>query len=102
MPVIRNLESLKLKKYPYPVVTLGNFDGVHLGHQALFNLVKQRAAEAKGTSMVVTFEPHPTRVINKKKKLPLITLYDQKMELIESSGIAVSYTHLTLPTIYSV
>ncbi|MBW2092638.1 MAG: bifunctional riboflavin kinase/FAD synthetase [Deltaproteobacteria bacterium] len=88
MPVIRDLKNLD-SKYPYPVITLGNFDGVHLGHQALFALVKQRAAEAGGTSMVLTFEPHPIRIINKNKQLPLITLYEQKMELIESQGIDV-------------
>ena len=42
MTVIKGLESLTAK-YPNPVITLGNFDGVHLGHQALFNLVKEKA-----------------------------------------------------------
>ncbi|MBW1710597.1 MAG: bifunctional riboflavin kinase/FAD synthetase [Deltaproteobacteria bacterium] len=88
MPIIRKLEDLN-SNYPNPVITLGNFDGVHLGHQALFDLVKKRAAEIGGTSMVLTFEPHPIRVINKNKLLPLITLNEQKMELIESSGIDV-------------
>ncbi|MBW2062969.1 MAG: bifunctional riboflavin kinase/FAD synthetase [Deltaproteobacteria bacterium] len=85
MPIIRNLE--KLRKSPHPVLTLGNFDGVHLGHQALFERVKQRAAATRGTSMVLTFEPHPMRVINKNNRLPLITLYEQKMELIEAQGM---------------
>ncbi|MBU2547905.1 MAG: riboflavin biosynthesis protein RibF, partial [Proteobacteria bacterium] len=64
MPVIRALDDIKAP-YPNPVLTIGNFDGVHLGHQALFNLVKDRARTLQGTSMVLTFEPHPMRVLSK-------------------------------------
>ena len=88
MPLIRALEDLN-QQFPRPVLTIGNFDGVHLGHQALFNLVKKRAAEIQGTSMVMTFEPHPLRVLTKQKGPPLITLYDQKIELIQRCGIDV-------------
>ena len=88
MPVIRSLDDLK-SQYPNPVLTTGNFDGVHLGHLALFDLVKMRAAEIGGTSMVLTFEPHPTKVLLKKDGPPLITLYDQKIELIQAAGIEV-------------
>ncbi|HDH10629.1 MAG TPA: bifunctional riboflavin kinase/FAD synthetase, partial [Nitrospirae bacterium] len=48
---------------PYPVLTLGNFDGVHLGHQAIFRMLIEQAREKKGTSVVYTFVPHPLRVI---------------------------------------
>jgi len=88
MPVIRTIDNLN-QQYPHPVLTIGNFDGVHLGHQALFNLVKEQAAKAGGTSMVLTFEPHPIRVLTEQKGPPLITLYNQKIELIEDSGIDV-------------
>jgi len=88
MAVIRDLSALR-KGYPYPVMTIGNFDGVHLGHQALFSKIKDYAAEKGGTSMVMTFEPHPIRVLNKNNQLPLITLYDRKIELIEKQGIDV-------------
>jgi len=88
MTVIRDLKDLN-KSYPYPIITIGNFDGVHLGHQALFDKIKSEAAAKSGTSMVLTFEPHPLRVLNHNNKLPLITLYDQKMELIEKQGIDV-------------
>jgi len=88
MPVIRSLNHLN-RQYPHPVLTIGNFDGVHLGHQALFKRVKNLAAEAKGTSMVLTFEPHPVRVLTNQNGPPLITLYDQKIELIQNQGIDV-------------
>ena len=86
MTVIKGLEKLH-SKYPYPVITLGNFDGVHLGHQALFSLVKEKAEKAGGTSMVLTFEPHPLRVLSKDRKISLLTPFDHKLELIEKSGI---------------
>ena len=88
MPLIRKIENLT-PIYPYPVITLGNFDGVHLGHQALFQRVKERARQMHGTSMVMTFWPHPLRVLKKDVDLPLITVYDQKMELLERQGIDV-------------
>ncbi|MDY6850678.1 MAG: bifunctional riboflavin kinase/FAD synthetase [Thermodesulfobacteriota bacterium] len=88
MPVIRAIDDLN-QQYPHPVLTIGNFDGVHLGHRALFNMVKEWAAKAGGTSMVLTFEPHPIRVLTEQKGPPLITMYNQKMELIEALGIDV-------------
>jgi riboflavin kinase/FMN adenylyltransferase len=88
MPLIRKIEDLT-PTYPYPVITLGNFDGVHLGHQALFQRVKERAGQMRGTSMVMTFWPHPMRVLRKDVDLPLITVYDQKMELLERQGLDV-------------
>lgn len=70
-----------------PVVTIGNFDGVHIGHQALFNQVIEKAESIDGTSVVITFEPHPIRVIKSNKHFPLITLYEQKVELISAAGV---------------
>lgn len=69
------------------VVTIGNFDGVHIGHQALFSQVIEKAKSIDGTSVVITFEPHPIRVIKSNKYFPLITLYEQKVELISATGI---------------
>lgn len=88
MKLIRGLDNLTTR-YPHPVLTIGNFDGVHLGHRALFDVVKQDAAAAGGTSMVLTFEPHPIRVLSTEKGPPLITLYEQKIELIQSMGLEV-------------
>jgi riboflavin kinase/FMN adenylyltransferase len=72
-----------------PVVTIGNFDGVHKGHQALFEMVRERAQALGGTSVVITFEPHPIKVMSPKKLRPLITMLEQKKELVAGQGIDI-------------
>jgi len=69
------------------VITIGNFDGVHIGHQALFHEVIETAETIGGTSIAMTFEPHPIRVLKQNGHPPLITLYEQKAELIERTGM---------------
>ena len=82
MKVITDLSTIQ-QPFTRPVVTIGNFDGVHKGHQAIFHQVIEKAESLRGTSVAMTFEPHPMRVLKKKKSPPLITLYEQKKELIE-------------------
>ena len=72
---------------PYPVMSIGNFDGVHLGHQIIFRRVAEIARENKGTGIVFTFEPHPLKIIAPEKAPPLLTSFRKKMELIEQCGI---------------
>ncbi len=72
-----------------PFVTIGNFDGVHLGHQMLFSEVVTRANKNKGTSVAITFAPHPLKVVRPDFGLKLISTCDQKRELIEMAGIDV-------------
>jgi len=86
MKIIKGIENLK-KSFRNPVVTLGNFDGVHLGHQQIFKRVKQEAAEIRGQGVVITFEPHPLKVLAPERFLPLLTPFRKKMMLIEKSGI---------------
>ncbi len=88
MKVITDLNAIQ-QPFIRPVVTIGNFDGVHKGHQALFHQVIEKAESIQGTSVAISFDPHPMRVLKKKKTPPLITLYEQKMELIEKTGIDV-------------
>jgi riboflavin kinase/FMN adenylyltransferase len=71
------------------VVTIGNFDGVHRGHQALFAKVLERAEALAGTSLAMTFEPHPMRVLRPAVNLPLITPLAEKLQLIQDLGIQV-------------
>lgn len=71
------------------VITLGNFDGIHLGHQELVRMVMKRAQEIRGQSMVVTFRPHPLKVLAPEKCPPLISIYEEKIELFRKLGIDV-------------
>ncbi|GAB6111558.1 bifunctional riboflavin kinase/FAD synthetase [Desulfomicrobium escambiense] len=68
-------------------VTIGNFDGVHIGHQRLIARVRDLAAGLGVPSVVITFEPHPLRFFTGKKTPPFITLYEQRAELIKALGI---------------
>jgi riboflavin kinase/FMN adenylyltransferase len=72
-----------------PVLTIGNFDGVHRGHLALFEKVKARATAIGGQSVVMTFDPHPLRVMKPGNGPPLITPTEQKLRLVEEAGIEV-------------
>ena len=61
MKITRDIEQLS--PGDNPVVTIGNFDGVHLGHQALLNEVVRKAQSGGGDSVVLTFDPHPLSIV---------------------------------------
>jgi riboflavin kinase/FMN adenylyltransferase len=88
MEIIKNLDKI-VKPFKNAVISIGNFDGVHIGHQALFHEVIEKADAINGTSVAMTFEPHPLRVLEQSNLPPLITLYEQKIELISRSAIDV-------------
>jgi riboflavin kinase/FMN adenylyltransferase len=88
MKIINRLENIT-QPFKNAVITIGNFDGVHIGHQALFHEVIEKADAIDGISIAMTFEPHPMRVLHKNSLPPLITVSEQKNELIERSGIEV-------------
>ncbi|MDP3282857.1 MAG: bifunctional riboflavin kinase/FAD synthetase [Desulfobacterales bacterium] len=88
MKLIDNIDSIT-KPFDNAVITIGNFDGVHIGHQALFHEVIEKADAIDGTSIAITFNPHPVRVLKKNGHPPLITVHEQKTELIEKTGIDV-------------
>ena len=69
------------------VVTIGNFDGVHRGHAEIFAHLKQKSLALGVPSVVVTFEPHPLKVIAPELAPPLITTFEQKLGLISECGI---------------
>ena len=88
MKIVDHLDKIKAP-FKNAVITIGNFDGVHIGHQALLHEVIEKAETINGTSIAMTFEPHPIRVLKQNGHPPLITLYEQKAELIERTGIDV-------------
>jgi riboflavin kinase / FMN adenylyltransferase len=81
MDVITDLGAFP-KSLPLPIMTIGNFDGVHLGHQAIFRTLSQRAREVGGTALVLTFDPHPLKVLAPERCPLLITPTAQKLSLI--------------------
>lgn len=87
MKIIRQLQT-KLD-YPNPVVTIGNFDGVHLGHQKIFKKVVEKARKINGTPIAITFDPHPVRVLAPERGLKILTTFEDKANLISGEGIKV-------------
>jgi riboflavin kinase/FMN adenylyltransferase len=83
MEIIFGIDQIK-KPFINPVVTLGNFDGVHLGHQRIFERLKIEASKIQGEAIVITFEPHPLKILSPKHCPPLITPFKKKMMLIEN------------------
>lgn len=69
------------------VVTIGAYDGVHVGHQAVIAEVRRRAAVADLASVVVTFDRHPASVVRPETAPRLLTDLEQKLELLESTGV---------------
>ncbi len=87
MKIIRDIQEIQ-GPFANACVTIGNFDGVHLGHQRLFEVVEQQAYHSHGTSVAITFDPHPLQIL-KPGGIKLISTIEQKIELIEMSGIDV-------------
>ena len=69
------------------VVTLGTFDGVHLGHRKIIDEVVKKAALLGGRSFLVTFYPHPRKIIARENKIELLSTPSEKVKMIESFGI---------------
>ena len=88
MSIICNLKTVP-HDIPNPIITIGNFDGVHRAHQKIFKKIIQRAKDLHGTSVAITFEPHPIKVMFPAKAQPLITLLEQKKELIIKQGVEI-------------
>lgn len=79
---IENLPAFK-----NPVLTIGSFDGIHAGHKAILKNVVAEARNADGESIVITFEPHPRKIIQPDKSLGLLTSLDDKIQKITEVGI---------------
>ena len=88
MEILRHIEEQKLP-IPSPIMTMGNFDGIHLGHHALLKRLVRDAKEIGGCSVVLTFEPHPLKLLAPHRAPKLILTHKDKMLLLRSLGIDV-------------
>ncbi len=70
-----------------PIASLGNFDGVHRGHQFIIERVLSRARESVRPALLVTFRPHPLKIIRPRSAPPLIQTHEEKMALIAAVGV---------------
>lgn len=86
MKVYYNIEELEIINNP--VVTIGTFDGVHCGHIEILELLKKIASTANGETVIITFHPHPRKVLYPDDDtLKLLTTFDEKLQLFEQIGI---------------
>src|SRR3954447_20821072 len=69
------------------VLTLGVFDGLHLGHQLIMSTVVERAGAMNAVPTVITFDPHPRAVLHPESAPPLLQTFDQKIEALGVLGI---------------
>jgi riboflavin kinase/FMN adenylyltransferase len=69
------------------VATTGTFDGVHLGHQKILQLLSRKAAKVNGESVLLTFDPHPRHVLQPDTELKLLSSIDEKIALLEKTGL---------------
>src|SRR5688572_29767807 len=87
MQVIHYPDDRRPSRWHQPVLALGNFDGLHRGHVKIIERVRRVVAERGGTSLVLTFDPHPPRVVRPDKAPLLLMTLDQKLEALEKAGI---------------
>jgi riboflavin kinase / FMN adenylyltransferase len=80
-------ESDQIKKSLNAVVTVGSFDGLHLGHFKILDEVKKVVKELKGSSYLITFEPHPRFVLSKDFGIRILTSLSEKISILEEAGI---------------
>jgi len=85
MQILHGLEGL-LQSPRQSVMSIGNFDGVHLGHQRIFKIARKIAAQRDAQLVFVTFEPHPLTVLRPESVPPRLTTPEKKRELLEAEG----------------
>lgn len=96
MEIIRHIS--RRVSFPHPIVSIGNFDGVHIGHQTILRRLVREAEDRQGTAIVLTFHPHPLSVLRPNQRLPLICSLREKLAVFSALGIQkVFLQRFTLP-----
>ena len=97
MDLIHFPDDSRPPRWQHPVLALGNFDGLHRGHLKIIERVRRVADERGGTSVVMTFDPHPPRIVRPDKAPPLLMTKAQRLEALERAGVegvaVVRFTH---------
>ncbi|MCU0249177.1 MAG: bifunctional riboflavin kinase/FAD synthetase [Vicinamibacterales bacterium] len=87
MDLIRYPDDARPASWKTPVLALGNFDGLHRGHMKIIERVRRTAEERGATPVVLTFDPHPTRVVRPDRALRVLMSEAQKVEVLASAGV---------------
>jgi riboflavin kinase/FMN adenylyltransferase len=87
MDVIHFPDDSRPARWSNPVLALGNFDGLHRGHQKILDRLRRVAAERGATSVVMIFDPHPPRIVRPDKAPPLLMTKTQKLEALARAGV---------------
>ncbi len=85
MQVHQHLDQLP--RFENSVITIGTFDGVHKGHQKVIEALKEEAQKIQGQSVLITFHPHPRKIVNGNFSLQLLNTLDEKITLLSQKGI---------------
>ena len=86
MTVYTNIQDLTI--FNHSVITIGTFDGVHYGHQQILELMKSAAKQVNGETVIITFHPHPRKIIGTNKApIFLLNTLEEKINLLEKYGI---------------
>ena len=86
MQVVRGVSQLA-RPLVRPVLTIGNFDGLHVGHRKILDVVVERARQLEGEAVLYTFDPHPRKVLQGDGGPGLLTTIEQKLEILDEAGI---------------
>lgn len=87
MKIIYGIENINIKSPT--VAAIGIFDGIHRGHKKILRLLRQRAAKAKAKSCVLTFDPHPSKVLQPDKVPPMLISTRHRLNLLKSEGVDI-------------
>jgi riboflavin kinase/FMN adenylyltransferase len=85
--VCLDIRKVDLRPFEKPAVTLGTFDGVHLGHRTIIARLVDKAQKHGTKAVVVTYEPHPQRVVSPRDAPEILTTLEEKLELLQSLGV---------------